>query len=189
MGSLFAFANCIIIVSCSEILKYSGLETNTFQINYKDISFKLTSNEQIDGAFLSQIFNVKKEKIAGLQMADGLLLRLSNDKIQHLVNGKIVTLIVMEQEYEEESEECSNLNIASYGNTKPSDIKIVSFFSDSADDGKHALEQMREWLKDSKNQHVAIIDIKNNYLTYPNKFHNIVSWYHVFYKEDIIQNK
>eukprot|EP01084_Bolivina_argentea_P248425 415557_1 len=161
---VFTFCLMIHIVLCHSLLKADKVELNTFQVVYKDKSFKLSSYESVDDKFLSQIFNVKSNDIIGLQRQDGLLIRLTNDHLGKLVNGKVVALKVIDNEQYSHSsiDECQETK--GYYNVKPNNIEIITFSSVN-DSGKGAIKQMQDWLHNINNKDVIVIDIESNYFT------------------------
>ena len=174
----FHFTLCLAtmyLCTDSTVFKANDMEIDSFQIVHEGKSFTLSSNERIDASFLSQIFNVKQHDIIGLQLQNGLLVRLSNEKLSTLVNGKITALKVVERDADhvEINRDCS-ADIHPYSNIKGADIEIITFAS-KGDSGTKAMKDMVTWLHDANNQHISVLDIKSNYFG-PHHY-----WWHVIY--------
>eukprot|EP01084_Bolivina_argentea_P045873 84431_1 len=148
-----------------------------FEIVYNGKSFKLSSNEKIDNGFLSQLFNVDAKDIIGFQTQDGLLIRISNDNLTTLVDGKIVVLKVVDNNKDQTEDECKVLSSNGY-NTMAENTFVIKFYSNN-DNGDGALKKMNDWLRHPDHHDFTIIDIKNTFF-YTSSY---VYWYHVVYSK------
>ena len=156
---------CIIwVVWCDVVMKNEPMESDIFEVVYRDKSLKLSSTEKIDKTFLAQLFNVDANDIIGFQRQDGLLIRLQNENLLNLIKGKVVILTVVEHEQTEgiiDQEQCEQVSANGY-NIKAPFVYMVQFYSLS-DGGNGAVTKMNDWLRKEDNKDVTVIDIKAHY--------------------------
>ena len=150
--------------------KVTNIESDTFQLVFKEKSFKLSLTEKIDATYLSKILNISADDIIGFQRQDGLLIQLSNTNLLKLIGGRTIALNVNEPE--EKTQENDS-------NTYPSNMQIAQFHSNN-DWGDTATRKMNEWLEVQKDE-IRVLDVKRQY-TISDK-HGGLYWWFVRYSK------